>query len=195
MKLVMKGIEIPRRPNSLHILGKQVSHLLIDGTLVWAVRKYVKSFRADGEFEVPPNVTTITICACGGGGGGSTTTNDGGYAGSIASNVAISVTPGELIPIIIGAGGTTNNSGGTSSFGALAMAGGAAGSYQGNGDIRHSCGGARADGLLVGSEYGGEASPFAPGGDGGHAGLEGSGGGANAMGGSGKIIITWVKDK
>ncbi|EPZ8126272.1 hypothetical protein ACXV6R_004180 [Yersinia enterocolitica] len=81
-------------------------------------------FTSSGSFTVPAGVTQIFVsgCAAGGGGGSSLATNSssfvtggsGGGAGQPALNVPITVTPGQVIPVTIGTGGTgatpaTNN--------------------------------------------------------------------------------------
>lgn len=73
-------------------------------------------FTSSGSFTVPDGVTQIFVsgCAAGGGGGSSLATNSssfltggsGGGAGQPALNVPITVTPGQVIPITIGTGGT-----------------------------------------------------------------------------------------
>jgi hypothetical protein len=92
-------------------------------------------FTSSGSFTVPAGVTQIFVsgCAAGGGGGSSLATNSssfvtggsGGGAGQPALNVPITVTPGQVIPITIGTGGTgataaTNNAtaGGNTQLGA-----------------------------------------------------------------------------
>lgn len=92
-------------------------------------------FTSSGIFTVPAGVTQIFVsgCAAGGGGGSSLATNSssfvtggsGGGAGQPALNVPITVTPGQVIPITIGTGGTgatpaTNNAtaGGNTQLGA-----------------------------------------------------------------------------
>ncbi|CNE82040.1 bacteriophage tail fiber protein [Yersinia bercovieri] len=92
-------------------------------------------FTSSGSFTVPAGVTHIFVsgCAAGGGGGSSLATNSssfvtggsGGGAGQPALNVPITVTPGQVIPVAIGTGGTgataaTNNAtaGGNTQLGA-----------------------------------------------------------------------------
>lgn len=86
--------------------------------------KSIQRFTASGSFTVPVGVTQIWVsgCAGGGGGGSSLATNSssfltggsGGGAGQSVMRVPISVTPGQVIPVTIGAGGSggtaaTNN--------------------------------------------------------------------------------------
>lgn len=78
--------------------------------------KGVQRFTSNGSFTVPAGVTTIYVSACagGGGGGGNATVGDpniisgagGGGAGQSIICQEYAVTPGEVIPITIGAGGT-----------------------------------------------------------------------------------------
>ncbi|HFO2531571.1 TPA: phage tail protein [Yersinia enterocolitica] len=73
-------------------------------------------FTSSGSFTVPAGVTKVWVsgCAAGGGGGSSLATNSssfvtggsGGGAGQPALNVPITVTPGQVIPVTIGTGGT-----------------------------------------------------------------------------------------
>ncbi|WP_261371404.1 carbohydrate kinase [Yersinia bercovieri] len=111
-------------------------------------------FTSSGSFTVPAGVTQIFVsgCAAGGGGGSSLATNSssfvtggsGGGAGQPALNVPITVTPGQVIPITIGTGGTgataaTNNAtaGGNTQLGSggvlLNLGGGSPGQVGGGG--------------------------------------------------------------
>lgn len=92
-------------------------------------------FTSSGSFTVPANVTQIWVsgCAAGGGGGSSLATNSvsfvtggsGGGAGQPVIRFLLTVTPGQVIPVTIGIGGTggtaaTNNAtaGGNTQVGA-----------------------------------------------------------------------------
>lgn len=107
----------------------------------------VSLYAANGSFTVPAGVFTIRVTVVGGGGGGSqAATGTGGSgestftfdipggvggAGGVAYGV-YAVTPGQVIPVVVGAGGAGSNAGagsagGASSFGALASATGGAG--------------------------------------------------------------------
>ncbi len=78
--------------------------------------KSIRRFTASGSFTVPAGVTQIWVsgCAGGGGGGSSLATNtssfvtggSGGGAGQPILRVPVSVTPGAVIPVTIGTGGT-----------------------------------------------------------------------------------------
>ncbi len=76
----------------------------------------VKQFISSGKFQVPDGVTTIYLSGCaggGGGGGGGCRTNTsefgggagGGGAGQSVIKRAITVKSGEIVDVIIGAGG------------------------------------------------------------------------------------------
>ncbi|HFT5240684.1 hypothetical protein ACSMDF_07630 [Yersinia enterocolitica] len=111
-------------------------------------------FTSNGSFTVPAGVTQIFVsgCAAGGGGGSSLATNSssfvtggsGGGAGQPAMSVPITVTPGQVIPVTIGTGGSgaspaTNNAtaGGNTQLGTggslLNLAGGSPGLIGGGG--------------------------------------------------------------
>ncbi|WP_145536957.1 hypothetical protein [Yersinia alsatica] len=105
-------------------------------------------FTSSGSFTVPAGVTQLWVsgCAAGGGGGSSLSTNSssfvtggsGGGAGQPVIRFPITVTPGQVIPVTIGTGGTgataaTNNAtaGGNTQLGVagalLNLAGGSQG--------------------------------------------------------------------
>lgn len=88
----------------------------------------LQRFNASGSFTVPPGVTRIFISGCsgggGGGGGGGTVGNSsvagaggggGGGAGEPVIRFAVNVTPGMVIPFVIGAGGNGGSGGQSSS--------------------------------------------------------------------------------
>lgn len=93
------------------------------------------TFTASGEFTVPPDVTMVRVLAVGGGGGGANGHQGGGGSGRVATATLV-VAPGEVVPVIVGAGGlgaalcnncneiVGNTPGGPSSFGELTAAGG-----------------------------------------------------------------------
>ncbi|CNI32897.1 tail fiber repeat 2-containing protein [Yersinia frederiksenii] len=111
-------------------------------------------FTSSGSFIVPEGVFTIWVsgCAAGGGGGSSLSTNSssfvtggsGGGAGQPVIRFPITVTPGQVIPVTIGIGGTgataaTNNAtaGGNTQLGVggslLNLIGGSPGTLSGGG--------------------------------------------------------------
>lgn len=91
-------------------------------------------FTSSGVFVVPPRVYTVYVTMCGGGGGGGR--GDGYYGGGGGQaylKKAIPVTPGDSIPITVGAGGVgktgsdgNGTAGGVSSFGSLLSCSGGA---------------------------------------------------------------------
>lgn len=68
----------------------------------------------------PAGVYSITVTAIGGGGGGSVAggakANTGGGGGGLAWATNVPVVPGQSYTVVVGAGGTANNSGGDSYF-------------------------------------------------------------------------------
>lgn len=102
-------------------------------------------FTADGTFVVPANVNKVYITACGGGGGGGRTTSGsnnyggggGGGGGALIRREMYNVTPGQSIPITIGAGGVNGNpstAGGATIIGSLVtLPGGSPGGAGGSG--------------------------------------------------------------
>ena len=145
-----------------------------------------------GSFTVPNTISELHICGSGAGGGGSSTTGMGGASGSIVSNQTYYVTPGEVVQIVIGAGGEVDMPGEESSLGGLNIAGGAPGGYAGEGARRDTCGGTYHDGASTGGDYGGQAGIRGDGGDAqGGDGTNGAGGGSGGNGGNGLIIISY----
>jgi parallel beta-helix repeat protein len=83
----------------------------------------VQSFTSSGSWTVPAGVTSVTVEVWGGGGrGGSVTSTSssevagGGGGGGAYSKSVIAVTPGQVIPYVVGAGSTTTTAGGDSYF-------------------------------------------------------------------------------
>ena len=192
----MKGITIPRKQKSLQMLGSHIDRFIMDGTEVWLALSRVRTFLSSGSFTVPAGTTTVRLCGSGGGGGGSSSNLHGGDAGEIISHVDLPVTPGDEIEITIGQGGQPDLPGEATLFGSLiTLQGGTAGTHEGDGEERATCGGTHTDGLLVNTYYGGQASPFSNGGDGEDgAGEFGSGGGAGVtggIGGNGRLTVRW----
>ena len=106
-------------------------------------------FKENSNFTVPKGVKQVDVRIFGGGGGGISkrTISGAGGGGGWMNNAIINVTPGEVIPITIGAGGlgkfntassiANAGSGGTTSFGTyLSAAGGKGGSiYYGTSNV------------------------------------------------------------
>jgi hypothetical protein len=133
------------------VLSLQWSNVVLvsDGVSAWvalraATGTYRQVFSASGTFVVPPGVTRVRVQVWGGGGGGGGAANSangfagtGGGGGGYADRRRIDVTPGQSIPVTIGAGGSagpaggSGGAGGSSSFGAFCSAtGGAGGAHQ-----------------------------------------------------------------
>lgn len=132
---------------------------------------------ASGNFVVPAGVTELSVCVCGGGGagGGSNsqpTFNGGGGGGSgVVRDSAVVVTPAEVIPVVIGAGGVGIAGGGTFADG---PAGGDS-SFTPTSTVVSSLGGGGGGGGYSGIS-----------GDG-HAGSGSSGGGNGGVGSNGAV--------
>ncbi len=105
-----------------------------------------------GSFTVPPNVTSLEILAGGAGAGSGGADGDGGVSGSGGGGGVVwgrlTVTPGQVIAWVVGAGGaggatsTTNGSNGadTTFGGTITAGGGTGGQSQANGGV-HGAGG------------------------------------------------------
>jgi hypothetical protein len=169
-------------------------------------------FSSSGSFTVPAAVTTIYVSGCGGGaGGGGGQGNSGGQSlgggggGGAGQNVirsALTVTPGQVIAIGIGAAGTAGASGiagtagGNTTIGTLlTLTGGGAGMGGGNvnsnsiggggaGGVSSGfpAGGTGSDGNLTGNGGMGASGPFGGGGGNGRAATANGGVGSPASG-------------
>ena len=142
----------------------------------------LQAFTASASFNVPVGVTRLKLTVMGGGGAGgthATTPGGGGGAGGQAIRILTGMTPGTVIPITVGPGGTPltggstgiGGAGGTSSFGVYVSATGGAGGGGGSGSAP-AAGGAGGTGvggdINYGGAYGTDAViPAARGGDGG----------------------------
>jgi hypothetical protein len=96
-----------------------------------------QTFTSSGDFTVPAGATKIAVFAVGGGSGGNAgsggssfsthynqganfgTAGNGGYSSALAAFKEVSVTPGEVYAVTVGAGGGAGSAGGASSFGNL----------------------------------------------------------------------------
>ena len=137
-----------------------------------AVKRGIKRFDVSGKFTVPEGVTEVYLSGCGGGGGGAgggcrTNTAEwgggggGGGAGKPVIKQVVAVTPGEVIDILIGSGGTGGKAsanasgtyggdGGLTKFGGyLTLPGGSSGVPGGGGSA--NAGGAGGGGYPSGS--------------------------------------------
>jgi len=99
----------------------------------------MEAFRTSGTFTftVPAGVTSVIVEVWGGGGGGGL--RDGGSGGYVKGD--ISVTPGEVISVTVGSGGSAGSqttfsaggNGGASSFKSIVAGGGVGSDYSGGG--------------------------------------------------------------
>jgi len=166
-------------------------------------------FTTPGSFNwtVPAGVTSVCVVCVGGGGGGGKQYTSGGGGGALAYRNNIAVTPGEVIAIVVGAGGarftgSTSTPGGLSSFAngianKQVRAGGGGSKYGTGTNTVDSPGGADvvngttgAANAIGGGGFGGKGSNGGAGnygGGGGAGGYTGAGGnaGENAAGGAG----------
>lgn len=140
-------------------------------------------------FIVPAGVTSVSVVSVGGGGGGGRAGSSGG-GGALNYRNNLSVTPGQSITIVVGAGGSPNSSGasatsgGNTSTGALdCLAGGAVGSNGGTRSAPTGGGGSGGGGNGANGAGGGGAAGYS--GNGGAGGSYGSGGSAGNGGGGG----------
>jgi hypothetical protein len=177
-----------------------------------------QTFTVNGNFTVPAGIYVVHVCMVGGGGSGATTDDrsaGGGFAGAtVAQNV--NVTPGQVLPVVVGGGGQGTNcpgaycpgiAGTASTFAGLTAAGGAGGTlggnpggnpadvgYAGNGGVQTTCAGSSVDGLQSwgGGRYmgGGQGSGFGNGGQGGlGSGVGGDGAVGAGGGGTSKHVV------
>ncbi len=152
-------------------------------------------FTADQNYIVPAGVASIRALVVGGGGGGANGHQGGAGSGSVVM-ATIPVTPGELIAVVVGAGGfgaldcdgcndiVGNTNGGDSSFAATVATGGVAPV------VINGPGG---DG---GSGGGGSCNGGSPGGDGGTNGANGgacSYQGGNGLGDYGPLLTPFTR--
>jgi hypothetical protein len=97
---------------------------------------YVENIFASGNYTVPAGITELLVECWGGGGAGlgypnvpQSTTGGGGGGGAYSASV-VSVTPGDVIPVVIGAGGVSTGGAGSDggdtswNFGAIVAKGG-----------------------------------------------------------------------
>lgn len=119
----------------------------------------IQECKSSGTFVVPQGVTKIDYTVVGGGGGaagvnGSKNSSGGGGGGYVTSVYNYSVTPGQNIPVVIGAGGAGGHwdgykpgkTGGYSQFGSTYAMGGKGSVYNGPGGDGGSGGGGNAYG-------------------------------------------------
>ena len=130
-------------PNDWTLLTYDGTHLQVNGlTTNTLPSSNIVSFYSSSTFTVPAGVYAlkkVRVWGAGGGGGGSTGSNSssGGGGGGYAEAYGVSVVPGQVITVTVGAGGaggagaTYGSSGGTSTFAstmAVSATGGGGGS-------------------------------------------------------------------
>ncbi|PPQ34334.1 glycine-rich domain-containing protein [Rhodopila globiformis] len=148
----------------------------------------VQSFTSSGNFTVPPGVTQVEVEVWGGGSGSYASApgqaSGGGAGGGYAKKLVTGLTPGQIVPVTVGAGGsggttggTAPTAGGTSSFGPFVSAKG--GSLNSQATVSAPQNGATPPGYGVGGDVNLTGSA-------GQAGLlnQGGMGGGAPMGGS-----------
>lgn len=153
------------------------------------------TFTSSGNFTVPPGVTSLTVQLWGAGGAGG---SPAGGGGAFVQSTSIPVKGGQIIPVTVGNGGlgqgfgagcTTCNKGGNSSFGTYVTAnGGSAGGFTYAGYISGTgVGGAASTGTYVAQSYAGGNGGYASSNLGNVANYGGGGGSAftNQTGGNG----------
>jgi hypothetical protein len=168
-------------------------------------------FTATGSFTVPPGVTSLLVEVWGGGGGGGASAPNGspgggGGGGGFGESV-VAVTPGDVITVTVGGGGTPGSGGngttsvpggpgGTSSFGTLVTAtggqGGSAASEGGPGGVGGTSTSPISSDGATGTSNGGEGEstmgmPGGAAGGGGGPGGDGAPGGSSTPGGNGIV--------
>lgn len=142
----------------------------------------IEIFTASGTFSVPAGITKAYISMCGGGGGGAASSQKGGGGGGASVvNYPFTVTPSASITVTIGAGGSVDADGGSSSFDTLTVLGGKKGTTAGG------LGGNRASGVdNLDADPAGSSCP--PGVSGGNGSAQ-SGGSANNAGSGGSTLF------
>ncbi|WP_186177880.1 phage tail protein [Burkholderia gladioli] len=163
-----------------------------------------QTFLALGNFTTPPGITTIYRTGCAGGGGGAGSPNipannivaggAGGAAGQFWIRSPMAVTPGQVIPIVIGAGGVAGAVGGAggngsnTSVGSDVLAAGAGGQVGTSGAPTQAWPGQPGGNGFPNGDYGQDTSQYGPGATGGR----GAGGPFGASGAPGRGAIGGV---
>lgn len=152
------------------------------GSSLWSVviNAFKKTFIASGDFIAPPGygspgVCTLTGFLWGGGAGGTPSAGAGG--GGAGLPFTLSLVPGTIYPVVVGASAPANTLGNASTFAGLTAPGGG-----------HSLGGA-APGMPPGSYGGGGNGGANANGAGGDSYLGGGGGGGGTTGAGGKSVL------
>jgi len=224
MSQVLNGVTMSTLAGANHLNGSVLTFAYLNGVKEWEAKAAAGSetITYSKQFTVPQGVYSLNLCICAGAGAGATVGDvsysvnyGGGQQGQIITT-SLAVTPGQIIDVVIGIGGTpgaagslTNGGpGGNTSFGAIVALGGPGGlwqsrNYNGVGAAHTYCGGTYNDGTTAGYGGGGEAGGFGHGGNAGfyESGLNGgigAGGGPGAAGfvrggygGPGQVVVSW----
>jgi hypothetical protein len=86
------------------------------------------AYYSNNVFTVPAGIYALKVWLVGGGGGGGRYAGGGGGGGQVRSNLTYTVTPGQTLSVLIGAGGAPGATGSTTQFGAFQALGGNSGS-------------------------------------------------------------------
>ena len=146
MALYMNGTQIGATLGALQYNNINVTEAYCNGVKVWNVAvPGSRLFPSSGNFVVPAGVYSVQVTVVGAGGSGANgqSNGGGGYAGNVVTK-SVSVSPGQVIRVTVGAGGIAREwiasgwayvkgaAGGNSSFGSIVAAGGSGGSVNGN---------------------------------------------------------------
>jgi hypothetical protein len=163
-------------------------------------RSYTTYTSSSGTYTVPTGVTSIQYLVVGGGGGGGITLDGGGGAGGMLVGT-MTVTSGQTISYVVGAGGASASAGSNSTFGALIAYGGGTGTRgassgnqnggSGGGSYYYSSGGVPGTGVAGQGNSGGVGNTSESSGGGGGAGAIG-GAASSSVGGAGGAGLTWI---
>lgn len=221
----MNGTQIGTTLGALQYNNINITRAYCNGVNVWNVLAPPGSqlFTSSGHFTVPEGVFSVQVTVVGAGGSGANgqTNGGGGYAGGVVTTT-VAVSPGQVIPVTVGAGGIAREwsanggayangvPGGHSAFGSVVAAGGSGGTV--NGNPYAGTGGATSYGTMDGarhnylavSSFGGQGCI----GNGGNAGRSAAAGGVGAggggscfstlgvwsgAGGRGQVLVAWNK--
>lgn len=146
-----------------------------------------QTFTSSSTFTVPDGVFTLIVNMCGAGGGGSNSYSSsnvikifgGGGGGGYYQEYPLAVTPGDVLTITVGAGGTSSYSSSSNVITGSLSAGGNTSIYKGAQELLTAYGGSSGDAYLTHSY---SVSDYAPGWFGG-----GAGGAPNGSGGGGCV--------
>ena len=146
MALYVNGTKIGTELGNLVYNNINITEVRCNGVIVWQrlVPPGSQLFTESGTFTVPAGVYSVQVTVVGAGGSGANgqTNGGGGYAGGVVTH-SVAVTPGQVIPVSVGAGGVAREysasggyvngaAGGNSAFGSVVAAGGSGGSVNGN---------------------------------------------------------------